>query len=455
MPWAKIDDTLHVHPKFEGISDSAAGVWLKCLSWCARYGTDGVISEQQIRARCASTRRFRGVLKELIEVRLLDLVETNKCTNGELRLVFGKNQKVYRIHDYLGYNPSADEYKKVKEEQKDTLKERARKGGLAKAAKQKQADHKQKQADEKAACGLLNSTPDPVPVPDKIYDCDTEKNPNPSDNSGSGTIHQAASSKKKPLEPPGEVLGVGVGSFSTSTPENRSEPKSTKPPAPQSDAMATSAWAALAEVLRKLEINADAGQVSPTTRAAWHQLVSHGIQPDELAEAIAATKANSTARTASGKAAYLVSVIRNKRAERQTSLMAVSQYSDDCALVVAEYRRQHEQKLGRHIKEGHSDWSMICERLKEGATSEDCAMAIKGNKIDDFYREKRLHRIQDIFKDSATMQRFAQIGREGMPVGGWIGASIEMMREFEEEENGQKDVFDVDDETAILLQSKD
>lgn len=41
MSWFKVDDRWHSHPKTQGLSLAAAGLWAKAGSWCMDYLTDG------------------------------------------------------------------------------------------------------------------------------------------------------------------------------------------------------------------------------------------------------------------------------------------------------------------------------------------------------------------------------------------------------------------------------
>ncbi|MEB4614028.1 hypothetical protein, partial [Leucobacter sp. M11] len=44
MPWFKIDDGFHGHPKVLSLTPADVGVWTLAGTWCANYLTDGVIS---------------------------------------------------------------------------------------------------------------------------------------------------------------------------------------------------------------------------------------------------------------------------------------------------------------------------------------------------------------------------------------------------------------------------
>ena len=41
MPWFRVDDGFHGHPKVDMLSPAAVGIWTLCGSWSAQYLTDG------------------------------------------------------------------------------------------------------------------------------------------------------------------------------------------------------------------------------------------------------------------------------------------------------------------------------------------------------------------------------------------------------------------------------
>ena len=49
MPWFKVDDKFHSHPKVMELTPSAVGLWTLAGAWCADYLTDGAIRSGQIR----------------------------------------------------------------------------------------------------------------------------------------------------------------------------------------------------------------------------------------------------------------------------------------------------------------------------------------------------------------------------------------------------------------------
>ncbi len=52
MVWFRIDDNFYDHPKIKGIPrrdrNAALALWALAGSWCARYLTDGIVSESQV-----------------------------------------------------------------------------------------------------------------------------------------------------------------------------------------------------------------------------------------------------------------------------------------------------------------------------------------------------------------------------------------------------------------------
>lgn len=49
MPWFKVDDKFHSHPKVMELSTGAVGLWALAGAWCADYLTDGSVRRGQIR----------------------------------------------------------------------------------------------------------------------------------------------------------------------------------------------------------------------------------------------------------------------------------------------------------------------------------------------------------------------------------------------------------------------
>ena len=66
MPWFKVDDAFHGHPKVMELSPAAVGVWTLAGSWCANYLTDGEIKASIVRRFGADD----AMVSELVEAGL-------------------------------------------------------------------------------------------------------------------------------------------------------------------------------------------------------------------------------------------------------------------------------------------------------------------------------------------------------------------------------------------------
>lgn len=91
MPWVKMDDEYPDHPKVEAAGPLAA--WLNVCGWAyaSRYLTDGFIPEGRVH-RLADVPDAGALATKLVEVDLWERVPSG-----------------YRIHDYLKYNPTAEQ----------------------------------------------------------------------------------------------------------------------------------------------------------------------------------------------------------------------------------------------------------------------------------------------------------------------------------------------------------
>lgn len=98
MPWFKVDDTLHSHPKSRSASLAAMGLWALCGSWSMAYKTDGFVPAWFVHA----FPQGRKLAAELITVGLwLDSIR-----GGE---------DGYQFHDWTDYQPSSDEIEAERE----------------------------------------------------------------------------------------------------------------------------------------------------------------------------------------------------------------------------------------------------------------------------------------------------------------------------------------------------
>jgi hypothetical protein len=147
MPWVKIDDQFHSNPKVVAAGAEAVALYIVALSWCGAYLTDGFIPAGQVR-RLALSNHYEEATKRLVEVGLWHEVDGG-----------------YEIHDYLEYNPTAEEVK----ESKQARAEAGRRGGLASVKSRRRAKaqaNAQANASANAqANGKQKSTPSPSPSP--------------------------------------------------------------------------------------------------------------------------------------------------------------------------------------------------------------------------------------------------------------------------------------------------
>lgn len=91
MPWARLDDTFHAHPKVRKAwrCRPALGLHMLALSHCMQYGTEGKVAE------------------EFVEDQLPDAGERASAVDALVRAgLWSENGHGWEIHDFLRYNPS-------------------------------------------------------------------------------------------------------------------------------------------------------------------------------------------------------------------------------------------------------------------------------------------------------------------------------------------------------------
>lgn len=88
MPWVRIDDNAIDHPKILALSDAAFRLWIRGLSHCRRFLTDGKI-ERAVLSQLPGVSKPR--IRELLRVGLWEATETG-----------------YVVHDYHQWNDSRD-----------------------------------------------------------------------------------------------------------------------------------------------------------------------------------------------------------------------------------------------------------------------------------------------------------------------------------------------------------
>lgn len=118
MPWFKVDDSFHAHPKVLATDPAALGLWVVAGAWSSAHLTEGRVPDQVLPRLLPDSETLARTL----------------VTAGLWRKVRGG----YQFHDWTDYNPTAKEVR----EQRERRVEAGRKGGLnsAKARSKRQAN---------------------------------------------------------------------------------------------------------------------------------------------------------------------------------------------------------------------------------------------------------------------------------------------------------------------------
>ena len=114
MPWFRLDDSFHSHPKVIAAGNEAIGLYVRCGTYAAEHLTDGFIPEEIAVLYGASdtgSRRNPGTGKP--EALAETLVRTK---------LWHRARAGWRMRDYLDYNPS----KKAVDKERKAAAERQR-----------------------------------------------------------------------------------------------------------------------------------------------------------------------------------------------------------------------------------------------------------------------------------------------------------------------------------------
>jgi hypothetical protein len=158
MTWFKVDDGLAFHAKVVQAGNAAMGLWVRAGSWSAQQLTDGFIPEQ-----IALTLGGKGQVTALVAAGLWVVVEGG-----------------YQIHDYLSYNPTADEVRADQARKHEAKVRAGRAGGVASGV----ARRKHTRSSDEAEAKQNGSETKPRPVPTR---------PTTSDGGGSHVSRGSAS----------------------------------------------------------------------------------------------------------------------------------------------------------------------------------------------------------------------------------------------------------------------
>lgn len=148
MPWFKVDDGFHGHPKVMDLSLEAVGLWSLAGSWCAKYLTDGFVPERTIR-------RLGGgpdLASELYTAGLWEIGDGG-----------------WQFKDWTDYQPSKVEVEAERQAARDRMKKvRAAKKGVPKdtnGSGEQQANIDR--SSEEVRLAPSHPIPVPIPVPKK------------------------------------------------------------------------------------------------------------------------------------------------------------------------------------------------------------------------------------------------------------------------------------------------
>jgi len=143
--WFKVDDSFPQHPKVLAIPrrDRAAtiGLWALAGIWCSQQLTDGYLAEHMVE-ELAGTRKQADLL---VKVNLWEPAEGG-----------------YQIHDYLDYNPSADEVRADQARKHEAKVKAGRAGGVASGAARRKHMRSSDEAEPKQDRSETKPRPDPT-----------------------------------------------------------------------------------------------------------------------------------------------------------------------------------------------------------------------------------------------------------------------------------------------------
>lgn len=108
MPWARLDDNFHSHPKVRQVwrCRPALGLYAMSLSYCMAFGTEGRIPPEFVEDQLPDAGERGTVVAELERAGLWE-----------------SNGNGWHVHDFLDYNPSNADI----EERREADRERKRK----------------------------------------------------------------------------------------------------------------------------------------------------------------------------------------------------------------------------------------------------------------------------------------------------------------------------------------
>ncbi|MFJ6532451.1 hypothetical protein [Microbacterium sp. NPDC091662] len=120
MPWFKVDDGFHGHPKVMMLSPSAIGLWLLAGTWSAQYLTDGLVPAGMVR-------RFGGTPEDAAD--LVNAALWHEADGG------------YQFHEWAEYQPLKSDVEAERAASRERMRAmRAKRKGVAAEVVQENAD---------------------------------------------------------------------------------------------------------------------------------------------------------------------------------------------------------------------------------------------------------------------------------------------------------------------------
>lgn len=162
MPWGKLDDKIRNHPKVLQAGLEAFGFFCGSISYSSEFGTDGYIARSAIGACFPGTpeRKALALAQRLVEAGLWEAV-----AGGE---------GGWRIHDFLDWNLSAEEFEELRKKKAGAGRLGGQKSAQARKAK-READAAAEGKQPPSTClqnppstGQAESKPGPGPVPGPV-----------------------------------------------------------------------------------------------------------------------------------------------------------------------------------------------------------------------------------------------------------------------------------------------
>jgi hypothetical protein len=115
MPWFRVEDNFHGHPKVRAAGNAAIGLWVRCATYSAQYLLDGHIPVE--------------VAHDYGKPREIDALITST--------LWLPNGTGFEMHDFHDYNPTAAD---VRQHRAETSASK-RAGGVARAQRAQRDEH--------------------------------------------------------------------------------------------------------------------------------------------------------------------------------------------------------------------------------------------------------------------------------------------------------------------------